>query len=200
LIHVSDTGRGIEPANIERIFDAGFSTGPTDTDSQGLGLFNVQRVVASLPKHRIRVRSRPGCYTCFKLTVPMDVTNRQTLNNLRMLIVDDEPSITSGLSTLFEGYGATVVTAGSAVQAMDKVIADDLAFEILVCDHDLGTGANGMAVIRQIRDHYGTEVPAILITGRRSQIGPITNSVQVVSKPFNADALLRVVERYVEKL
>ena len=199
-IHVTDTGPGIESANLERIFDAGFSTGPDDSDSQGLGLFNVQRIIASLPGHRVRVRSTQGRYTSFKLTLPLATNHSQALNSVRLLIVDDEPTILSGLSTLFKSYGATVVTAGSAEQAIDLVLADDLAFEILICDHDLGPGSNGLMLIREIRAYYDVEMPAILITGRRSQIGPIPKSVQVVSKPFDADKLLRMTERYLETL
>jgi signal transduction histidine kinase/CheY-like chemotaxis protein len=194
-IHITDTGPGIERSNLESIFEAGFSTSPDDTNSQGLGLFNVRRIITGLSDHSVRVRSKPGHYTCFKLTLPLARLMSGPIDGLRMLVVDDEPSITRGLATLFEGAGAVVNTADSATRAMTIVQEDDLAFEMLVCDHDLGSGPNGLDLIQQVREYYDTKVPAILVSGRLAQIGGNTASVEVVSKPFNSETLLQLVER-----
>jgi len=63
---VSDTGRGIEPAQVERIFEDFFSTKPEGT---GLGLSIVRRLVADLGG-RIDVRSEPGRGTRFQVNLP----------------------------------------------------------------------------------------------------------------------------------
>ena len=120
------------------------------------------------------------------------------LKDRRILIVDDEPMITSGLTALLESAGAVAVAAGSAKNAMDRVMADDLAFEIVISDHDLGRGANGIELIQSIRLHYGVDIPAILVSARRATTGDLAEPVSIVSKPFDAHALLRLIERFVQ--
>lgn len=70
-IMVRDTGPGITPDNMPRIFEAGFSTRP---GSSGLGLAVCHRI---LDQHggSISVESRPGCGATFRLRLPR---NRET--------------------------------------------------------------------------------------------------------------------------
>ena len=65
-ITVRDTGPGIAPDDLPRIFEAGFSTRP---GSSGLGLAVCQRI---LEQHggTIRVESRPGEGATFRLRLP----------------------------------------------------------------------------------------------------------------------------------
>jgi hypothetical protein len=55
-IDVHDTGIGIAPVQLPRIFDAFQRVGSTQADGLGIGLFIVRRAV-DLPSHRIEVRS-----------------------------------------------------------------------------------------------------------------------------------------------
>lgn len=66
VIEFSDTGRGISPENLSRIFDPGFST----TGSSGLGLAVCRRIVE---QHRgtITVRSEFGHGATFQLEIPV---------------------------------------------------------------------------------------------------------------------------------
>jgi len=66
VLTVEDTGRGVEPAQLERIFEDFFSTKP---DGTGLGLSIVRRLVADLGG-RIDVRSEPGRGTRFRVELP----------------------------------------------------------------------------------------------------------------------------------
>lgn len=68
LVNVRDTGRGIDPEIIPRIFDLGFST-KTPTPDRGYGLYNVQARVDSM-NGDIEVDSVPGEYTEFVVSLP----------------------------------------------------------------------------------------------------------------------------------
>lgn len=70
-LEVEDTGCGIPPEHLERIFEPGFTT---DRSSAGLGLTVVRQVVE---QHRgaITVRSRPGRGTIFTLQFPAEGTS-----------------------------------------------------------------------------------------------------------------------------
>lgn len=68
-ISVADSGRGIAPENIERIFDPFFSTRELGT---GLGLSLVHRIVES-HGGKIEVESELGKGTTFKVSLPLTV-------------------------------------------------------------------------------------------------------------------------------
>lgn len=67
-VDVIDTGKGIPPGDLERVFEAFFST---RKNGNGLGLPTTRRIVE---QHggRIEVHSDPGRGTCFTLTLPFD--------------------------------------------------------------------------------------------------------------------------------
>ena len=68
IIQVADTGPGILPENLDKVFNPFFTTRP---EGMGLGLFVTQQIV-----HRyggsIRVESRPGEGTLFVIELPSD--------------------------------------------------------------------------------------------------------------------------------
>lgn len=70
---VSDTGRGIAPENLDRIFDDFYSSKP---GGSGLGLSIVRRLAADLGG-RIEAESRPGRGTRFDLRLPLPERERE---------------------------------------------------------------------------------------------------------------------------
>ncbi|WDP93369.1 MAG: PAS domain-containing protein [Desulfobacter sp.] len=66
-IEVRDTGCGIDPEDMDRIFDPYFTTRPQGT---GLGLSIVHRIIENL-KGEIRVDSEPGRGTTFTISLPL---------------------------------------------------------------------------------------------------------------------------------
>lgn len=67
-ITIQDTGMGIEPENINKIFDAFFTT-KTAGEGSGLGLYIIKKII---DKHsgEISVKSQPGC-TVFTVLLPV---------------------------------------------------------------------------------------------------------------------------------
>jgi signal transduction histidine kinase len=68
-IEVRDSGIGIAPSELVKIFDAFHRADSTRADGLGLGLFIVQRTAEFL-RHRIEVRSAPGRGSCFTIAAP----------------------------------------------------------------------------------------------------------------------------------
>ena len=87
-IVVRDTGPGIAPDDLPRIFEAGFST---RDGSSGLGLAVCHRI---LEQHRgsIAVESRPGCGATFRLRLPRN----RTTGTKRLSENTTEPVVESG--------------------------------------------------------------------------------------------------------
>jgi signal transduction histidine kinase len=74
MISVEDDGCGISPEVLDRIFDPFFTTKRVG-DGTGLGLGIVYQIVRS-HGGEIRVDSRPGAGTCFRVILPLDGTRR----------------------------------------------------------------------------------------------------------------------------
>ena len=87
-IVVRDTGPGIVPTDLPRIFEAGFST---RDGSSGLGLAVCHRI---LEQHRgsIAVESRPGCGATFRLRLPRNRTTGAKHSSEHIV----EPGVESG--------------------------------------------------------------------------------------------------------
>lgn len=68
---IQDAGRGIDPKDMPRIFDKGFTstTSHQDSAATGMGLYLTQKVADAL-LIRIQVESRPGIGTTFSLIFP----------------------------------------------------------------------------------------------------------------------------------
>jgi signal transduction histidine kinase len=67
LLTVTDTGKGIEPAALDRIFDDFYTT---KERGSGLGLSIVRRLVGDMGG-RIGVQSQPGRGTTFRIELPV---------------------------------------------------------------------------------------------------------------------------------
>ena len=76
LVEVRDTGGGIAPENLDRIFQPFFTTKPVGIGT-GLGLSICQNIIASLGGE-ISVKSEAGQYTCFRILLPVSPENGKT--------------------------------------------------------------------------------------------------------------------------
>ena len=75
VIEVRDSGRGIAPENLHRVFDPFFTT-RLGQGGSGLGLHIVHNLVHSVLGGRIAVHSRPGSGATFSITLPMTAPER----------------------------------------------------------------------------------------------------------------------------
>jgi two-component system, cell cycle sensor histidine kinase and response regulator CckA len=140
-VDVSDTGSGIEPDHLSRVFDAFFTTKPVGRGT-GLGLFVCKRIV---DEHggRIEVRSTLGLGSTFSVILPARDEIRQqpvstarpvlaSTRRFRVLVVDDEARIARGLARALRREH-DVHTLTSAREALECLAEDD-SFDAVLCD------------------------------------------------------------------
>jgi DNA-binding NtrC family response regulator len=116
-----------------------------------------------------------------------------------LLIVDDEAALRSAIAERLADQGFTVVQAGSGEEAMPLLA--EFAFDILITDLRL-PGMGGREVLDAALERY-PDIIAIVITG----YGTVKDAVDAikqgaadfVTKPFQFDALLHVVQSAVEQ-
>jgi PAS domain S-box-containing protein len=163
-IVVHDTGMGIAPDLLPRIFDR-FHQGDSSTTRAhgglGLGLAIVKHLVEQHGGVIEAASDGPGRGSTFTVTLPLapsapaatsaaDASTRDEplLAGVRVLVVDDEADARATLSAMLEHYGAHATVVASARDAVEA-IARDLP-DVLLSDVAMPV-ENGYSLIRRIR-------------------------------------------------
>jgi CheY-like chemotaxis protein len=208
-IEVQDTGIGIPGEHLERIFEEFHQVGNPERDRAlglGLGLAIVRRV-SLLLDHPVEVRSVHGRGSAFRVLVPLGqarpaaVEAPATAPDGRgrfAVLVDDDAVVLLGLRTVLTEWGYTVLAAGSADQAMERLAAQERRPDILIADYRLREGRVGTEVVRRVRERYGAGVPAMILTGETgtdSLRDAAAHGVPVIHKPVTPRQLWSEVER-----
>ena len=169
VIEVEDSGVGIEPDTLPRIFEPFFSTKFT---GRGLGLSAILGIVR---QHRgtIQVTSAPGQGSKFRVLIPVvrqrveaaahDRPSKALKGAGRILVVDDEETVRTAIRRSLEHWGYDVILAenGQAAVEVFPNVAGQLRAVFLDLTMPVMGGAEAMRHMRNIKP----EVPVILISG-----------------------------------
>ena len=170
-LRVRDSGPGIDPIIIHRIFDPYFSTKEKGKGT-GLGLAVVHGIVKS---HRgaIQVSSRLGEGATFDVYFPMAQAAAAAAGAApeeavvggreRILFVDDEPSIEFLGKQMLGSLGYEVTTCGTAIAALELFRSDPSTFDLVITDMTmpLMTGDRMALEMMSLRP----DLPVIICTG-----------------------------------
>ena len=217
-LRVSDTGSGIAPSLLARIFDPLFST-KAGQRGHGLGLFMVQEFVTR-SGGGLTVESQPDSGTCFSLLMPReaptaaaggvtedpegprppgslpvppapraDGTVPAPLAGLRVLVVEDDPRVREAVGRLLTLDGARLGLAEHG-QACLEILERDGAFDLVLSDIAMPI-LDGI----QLRQRLAQErpgLPVILMTGQKdalSALEDLSERPTVLRKPLDPAAL-----------
>ncbi len=208
-IEVWDTGRGIEPDQMQSIFLEFNQLGvqrATERAGVGLGLAIVDRI-ASMLAYPIQVRSQLGRGSVFSIDVPLSDPPEQPsaevprlipvlgnpLPGRRLLVLDNELSILHSMAALLGQWGCEVLAATD--QAAALAVLDGAPPEVILADYHLDQGVTGWDVVAALRTHFALEIPAVMVTADRSdqcrrQLQGF--GVPVLNKPVKAGKLRSV--------
>jgi signal transduction histidine kinase len=172
-----DTGIGIAPADQARIFEDFVQVGNPERDRRkGLGLgLAIARRTAELLDTRIAVRSWPGQGSVFSLTLKLaeaplpaaaaaPSAQLDLVAGLRVLVIDDEPSIREGLAELLGAWGSQVDAVADEAAALAS-IAGGRRYDILLADYRLRDRRTGLDAIRGVQDAQRPPPACCLVTG-----------------------------------
>ena len=177
-LSVIDTGRGIPPEQQESVFQEFVQLhNPARDRSKGLGLgLAIVSRLARLLGHRVDLRSRPGHGSTFSIDVPCGDARSilppapaaapgQIPADALVLLVDDESAILRGMAELFDNWNIDLVTAHSAAEAEQWLASVGRTPDVIVSDYRLPDDTDGIEVITRLRQKFGRDIPAILVTG-----------------------------------
>jgi two-component system NtrC family sensor kinase len=126
VVRISDTGHGVDPGNLARVFDPFFTTRPVG-EGTGLGLSIVYGIVRDHGGH-VWVDSEPGKGTTFGIRLParcVETDGPQARPPLALVAHTD--SVTRDfVSAALSGWGWDVHTAQNAREALESLREDDL--------------------------------------------------------------------------
>ncbi|MHB1587969.1 MAG: PAS domain-containing hybrid sensor histidine kinase/response regulator [Acidiferrobacteraceae bacterium] len=210
-ITISDTGSGIAPAILGKIFDPYFTT---KDKGNGLGLAICHAIVH---KHGgyIHGSSQPGEGSCFSMYLPawhgksLDLTlagaTTMVQGSGRILIMDDDEQIRLMAERLLThlGYQVSVAREGSEALALYQEAAQSNApFRAVILDITVPGGMGGTECIRGLLE-LDPKVRAIISSGYSTD--PVmSNFAQygfrgVIMKPYDVEELSMTIYRVVNE-
>jgi signal transduction histidine kinase len=187
-IDVADTGSGMSPEVVARIFEPYFTTKEIGKGT-GLGLATVHGIVEHAGG-RIAVASEPGVGTTFHISMPKTTLASESMTGeiraIRgtVLLVDDDDAVRRLTERMLKAGGYQVLAAASGPDAL--ALARTSHFDILLTDMVM-PGMSGRELAREISGLYA-DVRIVYMSGYNPGM-PIPAS-QFLSKPFDRNSLL----------
>lgn len=217
-VTVKDSGQGIEPEFLPRVFDRFLQADSSTTRSfggLGLGLAIVRHLV-ELHGGTVSAESEGlNKGATFSATFPlltertepismahsseMSALENHSLDGLRVLLVDDEPEARQIISTVISRTGAEVTACESASEALATLLEwkpDVILSDIAMPDED---GYSFIGKVRSLPREKGGATPAAALTAYARDIDrrqALAAGYQMhIAKPIAATQLVNIVAR-----
>ncbi len=207
---VSDTGIGIAPDDIGRIFDRFYRADhPIVQEAGGTGLgLSIVKMFVEMLGGAIWVESEPGKGTTFSFTLPLTTTELpepvpellstelQTglVRRQKILVVEDDRDLALLLRRQLESEGYQVLLAGTGEDAL--WLAREAQPQLITLDIML-PDVDGFVVLQELKSNPLTSgVPVVIVSVlAESEKGFALGAVDYIVKPFVEQELLETVHR-----
>lgn len=216
VFEIKDTGMGIAPEHLDRVFDEFEQVGVSHTRmGSGLGLPIVKKM-AEMHGGSVSLHSKLGEGTTIYLELPYRIgveihehhdrkwtVPKEWLQGKHLLVVDDEPFNRSLLEAMLEKTGALVDQAASGDEALVKAV--EIPYDLIFMDIMM-PGRSGVETMKMLKQHgFGTDV-----NGQKRGIWAVTAAVDAVQvdkyknegfdyvlvKPFGEQDLWKAITLY----
>ncbi len=206
---ISDTGSGIEPSVLDKIFDPYYTTKEVGHGT-GLGLSIVHGIVKDHGGF-IEVDSAPGKGTRFDVFFPLikkqsardsqtDKTEKTITGTEHIMLVDDEPDVLNAGRELLGEYGYKVSCFENGIQAVLAFEAEPYRFDIVITDLTM-PGMTGDKLCGKILS-MRPDLPVILCTGYAESISErqaeALGILKYVQKPVDFQNLLGLIRTHLD--
>jgi PAS domain S-box-containing protein len=212
-VEVRDTGSGIAPATLVRIFEPFFSTKGVGAGA-GLGLAICKTIISNcggdiqvesaLGKGtrfvvRLPVAVQPAAQTRAYRSVPPENPGGQPVLRGRVLVVDDEPLLVKLMTRLLAGHEVVSVSSGEAAQAR---LQHDHDFDLILCDLMM-PNLTGIDVHRWLTEFNPALAARVVFTsggafGKVAKRYLSDSGVLKLEKPFDRDLFKSVVAERIQ--
>ena len=201
MLAVTDTGSGIPPEIIEKVFDPFFST-KSEGKGSGLGLSMVYGFVKQSGGH-VKIYSEVGEGTTIKLYFPRSVENEDLEVELdsgpirggseTVLVVEDADAVRATVVEMLNDLGYGVLNAVDASSAL-SVIESGIQIDMLFTDVVMPGRLKSAELARMARERQ-PDIAVLFTSGYTENSivhgGRLDAGVELLSKPYSRDALAR---------
>ncbi len=209
-IAVTDTGCGIPPENIEKVFQPFFTTKGPEAGS-GLGLSMIYGFAKQSGGH-IKIYSEVGHGTTIRMYLPRHMKNEATLPDIAavgvepplaprrrsvVLVVEDNPSVRDVAAAMIEDMGFETIVAASGPDGL-KAIEDRPDIDLVLSDVIMAGGMNGPELaLKALQLRPGLKILFMsgYAPGSLRQMQELPNTIDLVNKPFTRNDLTEKVKR-----
>lgn len=212
VISVQDSGPGIAPHIVNKLFHKYYQGDEDKSRGSGLGLY-ICRLLLEAQGGTIAVESQPGQGAVFTIRLPVEllqsppqdaaadlaVPPRDFLRDKRLLIVDDDPLNLQLIDILIKSRGGQADKALSGQEALD--LLQQHRYDAVLTDIMM-PGMDGKAFVLAARREVGIKSPAtffLALTGLTDQEELTTLQAagfsHVISKPFGEKEVMSTLWR-----
>jgi signal transduction histidine kinase/ActR/RegA family two-component response regulator len=208
-LSVSDTGTGMPPEVLARVFEPFYTTKEIGKGS-GLGLAQVYGF-ASQSQGAVHIDSSVGSGTTVSLYLPRSEKIPRKQHHLVNVSIQHSPRAASGLvllveddnevaklaSEMLDHLGYEVIRASSAKAALGA-LANGRPIDLVFSDIMMPGGMNGVELAREIRDRQ-MGLPVLLTSGYAEATAQEAKAagIHILPKPYHLDELSAALDRII---
>lgn len=218
VISVEDTGRGIKPEQIDKLFtkfERLEEDRNTTLEGTGLGLAITKKLVEMMGG-KIVVQSVYGSGSKFTVYLKQKINHRLQHPNYqkdkeanlikdftgnRVLVVDDNVLNLKVAERLLKNYNLDIIQAKSGFECID-MIANKQEFDLILMD-DMMPKMTGTETFKKLKDDITFKIPVVILTANAIE-GMKTKYIEkgfddYLSKPIEKPELERVLNKFLSK-
>jgi len=202
-LRIIDTGGGIAPDVLPKVFDPFFSTKQVDKGT-GLGLSQVHGF-AHQSGGTVTIASELGKGTTVTLYFPRSAETAasaaekpvaQNAGGGTILVVEDNPEVAEVTISMLRELGYAVQAATDAGAALELI--ERQTFDLVVSDIVMPGRIDGAGLAQEIARRH-PQLPVLLVTGYAEAVDKLAGGFAVLRKPFDLAELSRTTARLIAK-
>lgn len=201
MLAVSDTGCGMTPEIVERVFEPFFST-KGEGKGSGLGLSMVYGFVKQTGGH-VKIYSEPGEGTTVRIYLPRSLASEDAEVQIAagpvvggtetVLVVEDDENVRTTVVEMLADLGYKVIKAPDADAAL-IIVESGMPIDILFTDVVMPGTLKSPELARRVRERLPNI--AVLFTSGYTENsivhgGKLDAGIELLSKPYTREALAR---------
>jgi signal transduction histidine kinase/CheY-like chemotaxis protein/HPt (histidine-containing phosphotransfer) domain-containing protein len=214
LIQIKDTGIGMDPKFVEKVYTKFQQEDPTRSrkhSGTGLGMAITKELI-ELMKGTIKLESQKGIgttvslYLTFqigdasKIEVPNDQINISKLDNISILLVEDNEMNRYVAINALKPYVSEITEAENGEKAIELLKSN--AYDLILMDLQMPF-MGGLEATKIIRTKMNLTTPIVALTANafKSEIDKCIQSGMnnYVTKPFEEKQLIKVIQKEIQR-
>lgn len=213
MLEVRDSGEGMAPGVVKRIFEPYFTT-KNPGKGTGIGLSIVHAIIKK-SKGEIKVESEPGVGTVFKIYLPVVSVERKIQENKvslppldlmmgkgNVLLIDDEKEIVLLLKEMLTKQGYHVTPCVGSLEAFNLFTENPFRFDLVITDLTMPE-MTGIELAEEF-NAINPDIPIIICTGFCENI--LTKMLkrkgiirETIKKPILLNELMATINRIINE-